>query len=98
MCDSAGISNFTCSHLELPNLLGIIRMSALADGLLSSVVASSAPESEISGSFQSGYDYSGTGIDRSGHGGHSGYDTEGVSSHLNLIAYTLNDVNLTTIH
>ena len=48
-------------------------MSEMTDGQLSSVVGSPAQESDIAGSFQSGYDYSGTSIDRSDHYGvHSG--------------------------
>ena len=54
-------------------------MYALLDGLLGSIVASPTENSEMSGSFQSGfgggdYDYGGSGIDRNDHyGGHSGY-------------------------
>ena len=54
-------------------------MSALLDGLLGSIVASPTENSEMSGSFQSGfgggdYDYGGSGIDRNDHyGGHSGH-------------------------
>ena len=54
------------------------RMPALPDGLLGSLAASPAPESDMSGSFQSAYDYSGTGVDRSGH---SGYNPSGVLIH-----------------
>ena len=51
----------------------------MTDGQFSSLVASHAQESEIAGSFQSGYDYSGTSIDRSDHYGvHSGYIPGGV--------------------
>ena len=64
-------------------------MSALLDGLLGSIVASPTENSEMSGSFQSGfgggdYDYSGTGVDRSDHhGGHSGYHHHSGSYHDN---------------
>ena len=53
-------------------------MSALLDGLLGSLAASPTEDSEMSGSFQSGfggsdYDYGGSGVDRNDHyGGHSG--------------------------
>ena len=48
-------------------------MSEMTDGQFSSEVGSPAQESDIAGSFQSGYDYSGTSIDRSDHYGvHSG--------------------------
>ena len=62
-------------------------MSALLDGLLVSLGASSAEKSEMSGSFQSGYDYSGSGdsgsaVDRFDHyGGHSGYGPGKFSLH-----------------
>ena len=64
-------------------------MSALLDRLLGSIVASPTENSEMSGSFQSGfgggdYDYSGTGVDRSDHhGGHSGYHHHSGSYHDN---------------
>ena len=49
-------------------------MSALLDRLFGSVEATSAEGSDMSGSFQSGYGYSGSGVDRFDHyGGHSGY-------------------------
>ena len=57
----------------------LYRTFALPDGLMGSLAASPAQESDMSGSFQSGYDYSGTGVDRSGHG-HSGYNPGGVFS------------------
>ena len=80
------IELFVCelSHFGSSNYTGGKTMSALLDGLLGSLAASTTKDSEMSGSFQSGvggggdYDYGGTGIDRSGyghdhHGGHSGY-------------------------
>ena len=58
-------------------------MTALLEGLLGSLAASPAEDSEISGSFQSevrDYDYGGSGVVRNDHyGGHSGYHPEGIS-------------------
>ena len=69
-------------------------MSALLDGYLGSLTTSSTENSDMSGSFQSGfrggdYDYGGSGVDRNDHyGGHSGYDPEGISFPFKSPAYT----------
>ena len=60
-------------------------MSALLNGLLGSLADSPTEESEMIGSFQSGfgggdYDYGGSSVDRNGHG-HSGYHHHSGSYH-----------------
>ena len=92
MRDKGSIWTSTASILSCPIFGATISsaldiMSALLDGLLGSIGVSSAEESDVSGGFQSGYDYSGSGefgsaVDRFDHyGGHSGYGPAEFSLH-----------------
>ena len=66
------------TRIATVSILAVV-MSAILDGLLGSLEASSTVNSDMSGSFQLGfggggdYDYGGSGVDRNDHyGGHSG--------------------------